>query len=99
MRLLLIFAVSLVAATARAATPPAPEVIAEVDLLRVQLAQTYAESAQLTADKVKREADEAVKSFRAKYHLGDGDSIDPQTRAIRRAPKPAPAAAQEPKKK
>jgi hypothetical protein len=64
-----------------------PEVIDEVDILRVQLAESQAAEAQTRAEALKLVAQQAVGALRAKYKLGDSDSIDPQTRQIRRAPK------------
>ncbi len=93
MRLIIAILLALCAATAHAAAPAAaPEVIAETDLLRVQLAQSQAELRARDAADAKREAEAQVTAFRAKYHLGDGDSIDPQTRVIRRAPMSKPTA-------
>ncbi len=64
-----------------------PETVDEVDLLRAQLAESQANEAQTRADALKLVAMQARDNLRAKYKLGDGDAIDPQTRAIRRKPK------------
>lgn len=72
----------------------ADETADEADVLRVQLAETRAEELAAKIELARRDLETlrtAARDERAalqkKYKLGDGDSIDPQTRAIRRAPK------------
>ncbi len=64
-----------------------PEIIDEVDLLRVQLAESQAAEAKTRAEALQLVAQQAFTALRAKYKLGESDGIDPQTRQIRRAPK------------
>jgi hypothetical protein len=65
------------------------DTIDEADLLRVQLADSEVArcEAQLAAAKLNRDAVRA--KVAAKYQLGPGDSINPETRAIVRASKEA----------
>jgi len=84
---------ALALATPAPAEPSKPETIEEVDLLRVQLAESQAREAQARAEALAQAAQQAVAVLRAKYKLGDSDGIDPQTRQIKRAPKPAKAGA------
>jgi hypothetical protein len=62
-----------------------PEVIAEADLLRVQLAQARVELAAHALDDAKRAAEEAVAGLKGRYRIGDADQIDAKTREIKRA--------------
>ncbi len=73
---------------------PKPEVVDEADVLRVQLAESRADSLAAKIESARRDletlqkaaADERAK-LTAKYKLADGDQVDPTTRAIKRAPK------------
>ncbi len=78
---------------ALAEPPKAPEEVAEADLLRVQLAEANAREAQTRAEALQLLASLERDKLRAKYKLGEADAIDPQTRVIRRAPKPTKATA------
>jgi hypothetical protein len=64
------------------------DTVDEVDLLRAQLAEANAREARTRAEAMELLAIQARGELRAKYHIGDADSIDLQTRQIRRAPKP-----------
>jgi hypothetical protein len=79
---------ALACGVALAEPAPKPEVVEEVDLLRAQLAESQAQEAKTRAEALQILAMQARDNLRAKYRLGDGDGIDPQTRVIRRAPKP-----------
>lgn len=57
-----------------------PETVAEADLLRVRVLE-------LEALIARRAWEAEAAAVRAKYKLTDGDSIDGQTRQIKRAPK------------
>lgn len=72
----------------------ADETADEADVLRVQLAETRAEELAAKIELARRDlaqlqaaARDARAALQQKYKLGDGDAIDPQTRAIKRAPK------------
>lgn len=77
-----------------ACADPKPEVADEADVLRVQLAESRAESLAVKIEAAKRDladlqkaaTDERTK-LTTKYRLGEGDQVDPTTRAIKRAPK------------
>lgn len=71
-----------------------PETIDEADALRVQLAESRAEElaakievARRDLEKLRAAADTERAALQKKYRLTDGDRVDPQTRAIVRAPK------------
>lgn len=91
MRLLLAaFAVLLFAC----ALAHADEIVDEVDVLRVQLAESRADALAAKIEAAKRDlaelhrlADDARAALQKKYKLDAGDQIDPSTRAIKRAPK------------
>lgn len=77
-----------------ACADPKPEIVDEADVLRVQLAESRAESLAVKIEAAKRDLAELQKAasdertkLTTKYRLGEGDQIDPQTRAIKRAPK------------
>ncbi len=84
----------LCAGLACADTPAKPEVADEADVLRVQLAESRADSLAAKIESARRDletlqkaaADERAK-LTVKYKLGEGDQVDPTTRAIKRAPK------------
>jgi hypothetical protein len=76
---------ALACATPVLAAEPNPEVVDEADFLRVQNATLRLELAARAYEDAKRVADDEAARVRGKYKLSDSDSIDPQTRAIRRA--------------
>lgn len=72
----------------------ADETVDEADALRVQLAESRAEELAAKIEVARRDLEAlrtAARDERAalqkKYRLNDGDKIDPQTRAIVRAPR------------
>lgn len=74
----------------------ADEIADEADVLRVQLAEARAEALEAQIEAARRELLErrlAVRLEREKlqhkYKLAEGDQVDPSTRKIVRAPKPA----------
>lgn len=65
-----------------------PELVEEVDVLRVLLARARLDLATQALDTAKRDAQAVSEGVRSKYKLSEADDVDLQTRAIRRAAKP-----------
>lgn len=97
MRLVLALVAALLFAAAYACADPVPEIVDEADVLRVQLAESRADSLATKIETAKRDladlqkqADALRAALQQKYKLAEGDQVDPTTRAIKRAPKAAP---------
>lgn len=90
----LAFVAALFCAALACAEPVKDETVDEADALRVQLAESRAEElaakievARRDLERLRAAADAERAALQKKYRLTDGDRVDPQTRAIVRAPK------------
>lgn len=77
------------------AAPTPPEVVDGAEFWRLQAQgnalearRQEARAAQAEIRQLEREHQEAVRAMHAKYHLGEGDSINPETLAITRGARP-----------
>lgn len=84
---LLVVLAALVFGGAVALAESLPQEVAEADLLRVQLAQARAELAERALMDARRAVDEAAALVRVKYKIREADTVDVQTRVIKRVPK------------